>query len=364
MAHIPVQYAATDDGVTIAYCTVGDGPVTLVFLSPMTSHLELLWEEPALASFIRRLATCTRVVIFDRRGTGLSDRSTASGDRLSLKALATDTKAVLDAVGTEEAVLLGVTFGCMIAIQFTIDYPNRTSALILAGGFAKLNKVEDYDFVANPESVDIWADRNAREWGSGTLLASRSPGMADNAVFREWAARMERNTCSPGMIAAMCRAVANFDVRDLLGEISVPTLVLHRSEDNAIPLADGRFLADGIDGAEFVELPGDNHTIIVGDQRAAIDSMISFLDRHVADGALKAYRRAERKDRTAFGWEGLTPAEREIALLVASGLTNADIASRLGISRFTVDGRLRRIFSKLSLNSRVDLTSAVARSSN
>ena len=234
MAQPEVKYAPTDDGVSIAYSTVGAGPVTLVLISPMTSQVELFWEEPALASFVRRLASWSTVVLFDRRGTGLSDRSTASGERLALKALASDTKAVLDASDVDKAVLLGVTFGAMIAVQFAADYPDRTQALILAGGFAKLSHLDNYDFDAHPESIDAWADRTAKVWGTGATLASRAPAMADDATYLEWAARMERNTCSPGMIAAMCRSVATFDVRDQLANVKAPTLVLHRADDRRL----------------------------------------------------------------------------------------------------------------------------------
>jgi pimeloyl-ACP methyl ester carboxylesterase/DNA-binding CsgD family transcriptional regulator len=364
MAHVPVGYARTDDGVTIAYSIVGEGPVALILVSPMVSQVELVWEEPALASFVRRLASCTRVVLFDRRGTGLSDRSTASGDRLSLKALASDTKAVLDAAQVERAVLLGVTFGCMIAVQFAVDFPNCTQALILSGGFAKLNRLGHDDFTADPNLVDAWADRTAASWGTGVTLAARAPAMAHNDGYLEWAARMERNTCSPGMIAAMCRTVATYDVRNLLGSVRVPTLVLHRKDDQMVPLEEGRHLSQGIEGSQYVELPGENHTIFVGDQRAAVEAMTTFLDRTVAAGALKAYQRAERKDIVGFGWQSLTPAEREIAQLVATGLTNVEVASRLGMSRFTVDGRLRRVFAKLGVNSRAELSSEVVRATS
>jgi DNA-binding CsgD family transcriptional regulator len=120
-------------------------------------------------------------------------------------------------------------------------------------------------------------------------------------------------------------------------------------------------MAEEIPAAEYVELPGSNHTIFVGDQRAAVEALVGFLDRRVAPGALSSYRRADRKDSVAFGWNSLTPSEREIAELIASGLTNRDVATRLGMSRYTVDGRLRRIFAKLGVNSRVELTAEVAR---
>lgn len=364
MAPPEVRYAPTDDGVMIAYSTVGQGPTTIVLISPFVSQVEVTWEEPALASFVRRLASCARIVLFDRRGIGLSDRSTASGDRMRLTHLASDTKAVLDAVGVERATLLGMTFGSLIAVQFAIDFPDRTQAVVITGGFAKLTRRGEYDFAANPELVDVWADESARVWGTGVSLVANAPAMAESDGYRQWAARMERHTCSPGMVAAMCRSAATFDVRPVLGEVRVPTLILHRSGDKVIPIEDGRYLAEHIPGAEFVELPGDDHTIFVGDQRLVVDAIVGFLDRSVASGALKSLRLAERKDAVAVGWSSLTPSEQEIAQQVAAGLTNQEVALRLGMSRFTVDGRLRRIFAKLGVNSRVELAGEVQRTSS
>ena len=360
MATPLVDYATTDDGVTIAYSTVGDGPVTIVLVSPMVSQVEVTWEEPALASFVRRLASFARVVLFDRRGVGLSDRSTASGERLGLSQLATDTRAVVDAVGADQVVLLGVTFGCLIAVQFAVDYPLRTAGLVLAGGFPKLTRLGEHDFLAHPDSVDVWADQTARVWGTGATLAARAPAMADSQSYRDWAARMERHTCSPGMIAAICRSAASFDVRGILCDVQAPTLVVHRGGDTWVPVQGSRYLAENIACAEYVELPGEDHTIFVGDQRATVEAITGFLDRRVTSGALKAFQRAERKDTVAFGWDSLTPSEREIARLVAGGLTNAEVAARLAMSPYTVDGRLRRIFAKLGVNNRVDLTAQIA----
>jgi pimeloyl-ACP methyl ester carboxylesterase len=144
-----VRYARADDGVTVAYSVVGDGPVTIVVVSPLISQLELAWEEPALEHFWSRFAACARVVLFDRRGAGLSDRS-PTGERLGLAALALDVKAVLDACDAERAVLFGVTFGCAVAIRFAASYPGRTQALVLAGGFAKLTRLGEFDFESDP----------------------------------------------------------------------------------------------------------------------------------------------------------------------------------------------------------------------
>ena len=147
-----VRYARAEDGVAIGYSLVGDGPVTIVVVSPLISQLELAWEEPALEHFWSRFAACARVVLFDRRGAGLSDRSPA-GERLGLAALALDIEAVLDACDAGQAVLFGVTFGCPVAVGFAASYPRRVQALVLAGGFAKLTRLGEFDFEADPGLV-------------------------------------------------------------------------------------------------------------------------------------------------------------------------------------------------------------------
>jgi pimeloyl-ACP methyl ester carboxylesterase/DNA-binding CsgD family transcriptional regulator len=356
-----VRYARADDGVTIAYSVVGDGPVTILVVSPLISQLEATWEEPALEHFWSRFAACARLVLFDRRGAGLSDRS-ANDESLSLPALALDVKAVLDDSGTGQAVLFGVTFGCAIAVQFAVAYPDRVQAVVLAGGFAKLTRLGEFDFEADPAQVREWAARTAREWGSGAAFGARAPSMRDNARYREWAARMERHTCSPGSVEALCLCAAAVDVRPLLADLRAPTLVIHRAGDRAVPVADARYFAAHIPGAEYAELPGQDHTLFVGDQRATLATVIGFLDRAVAGGALRAaLRRADRKNTGGTGWDSLTPSEREVARLVAAGMTNGQIATRLGMSPHTVDGRLRRVFAKLGVNTRVELTAEYAR---
>ena len=356
-----VRYARADDGTAIAYSVVGDGPVTIVVVSPLISQLELAWEEPALEHFWSRFAACARLVLFDRRGAGLSDPSPA-GERVELAALALDIEAVLDACDIGQAALFGVTFGCPVAVGFAAGYPDRVQALVLAGGFAKLTRLGGFDFEANPDQVGEWASSTARAWGSGGFFGARAPSMADKARYREWAARMERHTCSPGSVEALCRWAATIDVRPLLPGLHLPVLVIHRGSDTAVPTSDGRYLAEHIPGAEYAELPGEDHTLFAGDQRAVHAAVIRFLDRAVGGGAMRAaLRRADRKNAAGTGWDALTPAEREVAALIATGMTNGQAATRLRISPHTVDGRLRRVFAKLGVKTRVELTAEYAR---
>ena len=356
-----VRYARTDDDVTIAYAVIGDGPVTMVVVSPFLSQLELAWEEPALEHFWSRFAACTRVVLFDRRGAGLSDRSPA-GDHIRLSDLALDVAAVLDACDAGQTVLFGMSFGCPVAVTFAASRPGRVQAMVLAGGFAKLKRLGEFDFEADPGVVDEWAGSIARAWGSGLAFNARAPSMRNSARYREWAARMERHTCSPGSVEALCRLLVTVDVRPLLAGLRVPVLVVHRQDDQAIPASAGRYLAEHIPGAQYAELPGQDHALYVGDQRAVHSAVIEFLDRAVAGGAMRAaLRRAGRKNAAGTGWEALTPSEREVAALITAGMTNGQAAARLHLSPHTVDGRLRRVFAKLGVNTRVELTAEYAR---
>ena len=214
---------------------VGEGPVTIVVVSPLISQVELAWEEPALEHFWSRFAACARLVLFDRRGAGLSDRSPAA-ERLGLGALASDIAAVLDACDAGQAALFGVTVGCPVAVGFAASYPDRAQALVLAGGFAKLTRLGEFDFEADPAQVDEWARRTASAWGTGVVFGARAPSMADSARHREWAARMERHTCFPGSVEALTRWAAAIDVRPLLAGLHMPVLVIHRRGDRSVPV--------------------------------------------------------------------------------------------------------------------------------
>jgi pimeloyl-ACP methyl ester carboxylesterase/DNA-binding CsgD family transcriptional regulator len=357
-----VQYARADDGVTIAYSTFGEGPVTLVLISPLISQVEVAWEEPAFEHFMSCLAACTRVVMFDRRGTGLSDHTTASGDRLALPQLASDILAVLDSCEAPRAVIFGASLGAMTGVQFAATFAERTEALILVGGSPQVTMSAGVEPVFERAALDEQVDAIARAWGTGAMAGAYAPSMRDNERFRDWLARLERHTCSPGMAAASMRWAAKYDVRPLLGTLVAPTLVVHRAGDTGIPVGHGRYLGAHIPDATYVELPGEDHMFFLGDQETMVDTIITFLDEQVAGGALgAALRRAERKNAYGYGWESLTPSEREVALLVAQGMTNSEVADRLRMSRYTVDGRLRRVFVKLDVATRVELAAEYSR---
>jgi pimeloyl-ACP methyl ester carboxylesterase/DNA-binding CsgD family transcriptional regulator len=357
-----VRYARAADGAAIAYAAIGSGPVTIVMVSPLISQLELAWEEPTFEHFFTRLGVGARVVLFDRRGSGLSDHAVSSTEQLSLPRLAGDVAAVLDAVGAPRTAVLAASLGGPIAIRFAVDHPTRTSALVLIATSPRLTRATGYDAGMDPTGVDAWVDAVVDRWGQGASVEADGPSMAGNERYREWAARLERHTASPGGVHLAVGASFAYDVRPLLPAVRVPTLVIHRTDDPGAPVEHGRYLAAHIPGAAYVELAGAEHTYFLGDHDTMLGTVRDFLDAHVAGGSLQAAsRRAERRNAYGSGWEALTPSEREVALLAAQGLTNADIASRLGRSRHTIDGRLRRVFHKLGISTRVDLAAEVAR---
>lgn len=360
-----VRYARASDGVAIAYAEIGDGPVTIVLLSPLISQLEIAWEEPRFEQFMSRLATCAKVVMFDRRGTGLSDHATASGERLDLETMAADVLALLDATDTASAVLFGVSLGAMLAVQFASDHPERTQAVITFGGPARLTRAPDFELGMDAAALDGWVDLIVRGWGTGISVDGESDRVQADPRFRAFAARLERHSAAPGMVAAALRRCAEFDVRPALPSLTVPALVMHRTEDRTVPVEQSRYLAANIPSADYVELEGEDHTYFLGDQDAVLDALISFIDRRLAGGQVAAtVQRARRRSAFGYGWESLTPPEREIAALAASGMTTRAIAETLRMSRHTVDGRLRRVFAKLDVTTRVELAGEYARAGN
>jgi DNA-binding CsgD family transcriptional regulator len=233
---------------------------------------------------------------------------------------------------------------------------------VLIASSPRLTTAPGFEIGIDPGDTDGWIQRVVQMWGTGVSVEAEGPSMAGNVRYREWAARLERHTASPGDVETMTRAAFRYDVRSLLPDVAVPTLVVHRRDDPGAPVEHGRYLADHIPGATYVELSGQEHTYFLGDHDAILGPVRAFIDERVAGGSMQsAVRRAERRGNYGHGWDALTPAEREVATLVAQGLTNAEVADRLGASRFTVDGRLRRIFTKLDVTTRVELTVEHAR---
>lgn len=269
----PTRYARSGD-VSIAYQVVGDGPRDLVFVMGWVSHLDWFWEEPRFAHFLDRLASFSRLILFDKRGTGLSDRAVGLP---TLEERMDDVRAVMDAAGSERAALLGISEGCAMCTLFAATYPERTAALIVLAGYARPLVAPDYPHGATPGERLRFAEHVEHNWGSDIRLAARAPSLVHDARFREWWATYLRMSASPGAAAALIRMNMAIDVRHVLPAIRVPTLVVHRTGDRSISVEHSRYLAARIPGARLVELPGDDHLPFVGDQDAILIEIEHFL---------------------------------------------------------------------------------------
>ena len=266
----------------IAYQTVGSGSVDLILLPGAFSHVEHQWEEPSFARFLRRLASFSRLIVFDVRGTGLSDRA---AELPTLEEQIDDVLAVLDAVGSERAALFGLSQGGGLAALFAAAHPDRTSALVLFGAYARSTWADDYPWGRTPEDYETLMRTADEGWGSGAFLPLVAPTMADDASFKLWWARLERLSGSPVAILAFLRAQREADVRHVLPAIRVPTLILQRNDDAYRNPGSGRYFAETIPGAKYVELSGRDNLPYVGDQDAVLDEVEEFLTgaRHAAE---------------------------------------------------------------------------------
>jgi pimeloyl-ACP methyl ester carboxylesterase len=272
----PVTRYARSGEVNIAYQVVGEGPLDLVFVSGWVSNLDLMWEEPSFARFLRRLASFSRLILFDKRGTGLSDR-VPDDDLPTLEARMDDVRAVLDAVGAERAALLGHSEGGPMCLLFAATYPERTVALVLIGTYARRLVGDGYPFGAAPQAYEAFLQEIADGWGGPVGLEGRAPSLVEDGRFRTWWSDYLRMSASPGAALALTRMNGDIDVRPALETIAVPTLVVHRTGDRSLPVEGARYLADRIRGARLAELPGDDHLPFVGDQDAILDEIEEFL---------------------------------------------------------------------------------------
>jgi pimeloyl-ACP methyl ester carboxylesterase/DNA-binding CsgD family transcriptional regulator len=268
---LPQTRYARNGNVRIAYQVVGQGPLDLVFVPAFISNLEVHWEDEGFSHLLRRLSTFTRLILLDKRGTGLSDRVDAR-ELPTLETRMDDVRAVMDAAGSGRAALLGVSEGAPMSILFAATYPQRTRALVLYGGYAHF-----HTWVMGTEALVAFMDKAEAAWGSGATAPNFAPDRAQDERFRTWWARFERLSASPSAAIALFRMNAEIDVRHVLPSIRVPTLVLHRRDDVRVKFAAGRYLASKIAGARFVELPGRDHPIWTGDIDGVVDEIEEFL---------------------------------------------------------------------------------------
>ncbi|MFN2470492.1 MAG: adenylate/guanylate cyclase domain-containing protein [Gaiellaceae bacterium] len=267
------RYAKSGD-LNIAYQVVGEGPLDLVYVPGWISNVELMWDEPAHAHVLQRLARFSRLILFDKRGTGLSDPVPL--DRLpTLEERMDDVRAVLDAVGSEHTALFGFSEGGLMSLLFAATYPERTTALVVYGIFAKRIWSPDYPWAPKPEPRRREIEALERNWAEKMDLDQLAPSEDD--AFKRRLATYFRRSASPGAAVALLRMNTQIDVRDVLPSIQAPTLVLHRSDDRDVKVEEGRWIAARIPGAKYVELAGDAHTMWAGDTDAIVDEVEAFL---------------------------------------------------------------------------------------
>jgi pimeloyl-ACP methyl ester carboxylesterase len=269
------RYAQSGD-VNIAFQVVGDGPLDLVYVPGWVSHLEYFWQEPSYAAFLRRLASFSRLILFDKRGTGMSDRVPDS-ELPTLEQRMDDVRAVMDAVGSEEAALLGMSEGGPMCLLFAATYPERTRAAIILGSYARRTWAPDHPWAPTEADQEAFIEEVARDWGGTVGLAARAPSQVGNEAFSRWWSTYLRMSASPGAAKTFTRMNAQIDVRDVLPLVQVPTLIVHRAGDRAMSVEGSRYMAERIEGARYVELPGEDHLPFVGDQDQILDEVEEFL---------------------------------------------------------------------------------------
>jgi class 3 adenylate cyclase len=276
------QYARSGD-VSIAYQTLGDGPIDLLFAPGWISQVEHVWEEPSLRRFFERLASFSRLIIFDRRGTGLSDRLT---DGFNTDDELDDVLAVLDAAGSERTAVITYAGGGGVGALLAAREPERVSALIMYTSIVSATRAPDYDWTHTPEQRRAFVDAIAENWGEAVELEQFAPSRSGDRAFQRWVQRMQRLAASPGSVRAIFNSGEDMDVREVLPTIRVPTLVLHRRGDKTIDLRHSRYIADHIPGARLVELEGDDTFFWVGDADALLDEVEEFLTGGRSGGEL------------------------------------------------------------------------------
>jgi pimeloyl-ACP methyl ester carboxylesterase len=266
----PVKYAKSD-GIHIAYRVFGDGPRDIVLIPGTLSHVELTWEMPQNEHLLKRLTAFARVIVFDKRGQGLSDRVAEQ----TLEERVGDVRAVMDAAGSTQATVYGWSEGGPMCLMFAATYPERTLGLVLYGTFASM---KDEPVALPRETFDRFLADLETHWGEGLLLPLNAPSRRDDQAMIKLVAGLERASASPASIVALLRANYEIDVRHLLPSVRIPTLILHRLGDALVPVRAGRYLAEHIPGAKYVEVPGDDHLVLDNETQDVIaDEIEEFI---------------------------------------------------------------------------------------
>jgi pimeloyl-ACP methyl ester carboxylesterase len=268
------RYALSSDGVHIAYQVSGEGPIDVVMVPGFVSHVEMNWEAPWFRRHYDEIGSYARLIRFDKRGTGLSDHTTSIP---TLEQRMDDVRAVMDAAGSERAALYGLSEGGPMCILFAATYPERTSALVLSSSFARMVSGPDQEWGLTPAEVEKTKQRLVDYWGTGHVLAAFAPSVEKDEAMMELLARGERNSARPGELAAIIDMCAEIDVRPVLPTITVPTLVRHSAGDTIVPVEHGRYLAESIPGAVYVEVDGADHMAMRDETAPGWDEIREFL---------------------------------------------------------------------------------------
>jgi class 3 adenylate cyclase len=268
-----VSYARNGD-VSIAYAALGEGPIELVFVGGFVSHLEIAWEAEPVRHFFERLAAFARVIVWDKREQGLSDRL---GQPPTLEQGMDDLAAVMAATGCERATLFGISEGGPMAAMFAATYPERVSRLILYGTYARMTRAEDHPAGVPRERLGRWIEGVKAGWGGPVALELFAPSAAGDDDLKAWWGHLLRSGTSPRAAGALMQMYLDIDVRPVLGAITAPTLLIHRAEDRLIPVAQGRALAALMPEARYVEVAGEDHVAFLGDSDAILDEVEEFV---------------------------------------------------------------------------------------
>ncbi len=269
----PTQYARSGD-VSIAYQIVGDGPIDIVFVPGYVSHVEMIWDNPGAVHMMERIASFARLITFDKRGNGLSDP--VDGAPL-LEERIDDVRAVMEAANSHQAVLFGASEGVPMCLLFAASHPDLVSALVLYGGMARSTWAPDYPWATPADALLESSMEMAPYLFEGAVLDVMAPSIADDPQYRQAFARFQRYATSPSMLQQYFLMFLDIDVRAILPSVEVPTLVLHRRGDKAVNRRAAEWMAGQIPGAKYVELPGNDHLMYVGDTDAIIDEVEEFL---------------------------------------------------------------------------------------
>ena len=262
------------DGVNIAYQVTGESPTDIILVPGWVSHIEYAWEQTFYARFLHQLASFCRLIILDRRGTGLSD---PVAQLPTLEKRMEDVRAVMDAAGSERAALFGISEGGPMCTLFAATYPQRTASLVLYGTFAKGSWDPEYPWGSTDEEVEKRLNKLENDWGSGITAERFAPNLAQNKEFLQSWGKFERFSLSPGRVRLLWQMARDCDVRHVLPVIRVPTLVLNRSGDQVTPIEGARYLAEHIPGAKYIELTGEDHFPWVGDIDAILKEVKEFV---------------------------------------------------------------------------------------